>query len=95
MSEQFQQHLFAAFERESSGVTTGIEGSGLGLAITKRLVEAMGGTISCESTRGKGTVFTCTFSFAIGTEADLAGEAQEESHRDMRGKRYCWWRTMR
>ena len=38
MSEQFQQHLFAAFERESSGVTTGIEGSGLGLAITKRLV---------------------------------------------------------
>ena len=87
MSEQFQQHLFAAFERESSGVTTGIEGSGLGLAITKRLVEAMGGTISCESTRGKGTVFTCTFSFAIGTEADLAGEAQEESHRDMRGKR--------
>lgn len=38
MSEQFQQHLFAAFERESSGVTTGIKGSGLGLAITKRLV---------------------------------------------------------
>ena len=47
----------------------------------------MGGTISCESTRGKGTVFTCTFSFAIGTEADLTGEAQEESPRDMRGKR--------
>ncbi len=87
MSEQFQQHLFAAFERESSGVTTGIEGSCLGLAITKRLVEAMGWTISCESTRERALFFTCTFSFAIGTEADLAGEAQEESHRDMRGKR--------
>ena len=33
-------------------------GAGLGLAISKRLVDAMGGQISCESTLGAGTLMT-------------------------------------
>ncbi len=43
--------LDASFGRDS-------EGTGLGLAITRRMVEAMGGTITCESELGEGSLFT-------------------------------------
>lgn len=47
--------LFVEFQRLSSG--RDVPGSGLGLAITKRLVEAMGGSVSAESSPGGGSAF--------------------------------------
>jgi signal transduction histidine kinase/CheY-like chemotaxis protein len=49
--------VFEPFER--LGAEHGeIEGTGLGLALSKRLIEAMGGSITFESEPGKGTTFT-------------------------------------
>jgi signal transduction histidine kinase len=47
--------LFVEFQRLSSD--RDVPGSGLGLAITKRLVEAMGGSVSAESSPGGGSAF--------------------------------------
>ncbi|MBV9864615.1 MAG: PAS domain S-box protein [Abitibacteriaceae bacterium] len=51
------QKLFVPFERLKAG-TTEIEGTGLGLALSKRLIEAMQGTLTVESRRGQGSTFT-------------------------------------
>ncbi len=61
MSEDFQKHLFTAFEREHNTTKSGIQGTGLGLAITKNLVSLLGGSLTYNSMLGIGTEFTVTF----------------------------------
>ena len=53
--------------QEAPGARTVYEGSGTGLSIVKKLVEAMGGTISWTSAKGQGTTFRVTLLFAIDT----------------------------
>lgn len=52
---EFQGQIFEPFARENR---VQAEGSGLGLAITKRLIDAMGGTITIDSAPGEGTRFS-------------------------------------
>lgn len=83
MSEEFQQKLFDAFEREHNTTLSGVQGTGLGLAISRKLAELMGGTLVCSSALGKGTEFVFTFELPIAyalesrqpiAEADLSGK---------------------
>ena len=60
MSEDFIPKLFEPFSQEDATTTNRYGGSGLGLALTKNMVGLMGGTISVESKKGKGTTFTVT-----------------------------------
>jgi CheY-like chemotaxis protein len=48
--------LFRPFERLGAA-PTGVEGTGLGLALSKRLIDAMGGSIGAESRLGEGSTF--------------------------------------
>ena len=88
MSEDFLKNVFTPFEREQQAVTKGIEGSGLGLAITKRLVEEMGGKITCTSRQGQGSEFVCTFRFRLSSpEALLHTQEQEITIPEAKGRR--------
>ncbi len=55
------QKIFDPFRQVSEGYNRKFEGTGLGLTLTKRLVEAMSGTISVESEIGIGSSFIIKF----------------------------------
>jgi signal transduction histidine kinase/ActR/RegA family two-component response regulator len=55
------QEVFQPFVQADSARTAEKEGTGIGLTIVKRLTELMGGTLSVESTLGRGTAFHLRF----------------------------------
>lgn len=60
-------HLFEPFERFGA-VNSNIEGAGLGLLIANDLIVLMGGTITVESTYGKGSCFVIQIPISLPVE---------------------------
>jgi len=66
ISEESQKRLFEKFFRADNAHTVDTEGTGLGLYLVRLIVERLGGTITCESEVGRGTLFHFTLPLAAG-----------------------------
>ncbi|MCI9156601.1 MAG: response regulator [Lawsonibacter sp.] len=77
MAPEFVEHIFEPFERESSTTKTGIQGTGLGMTITKNIVEMMGGKITVQSERGKGSEFKVELSLKLQDVEKNAAQIKE------------------
>ena len=86
MSPEFAERLFIPFERERTSTVSRIQGTGLGLAITKSIVDMMGGDISVQTEKGKGTEFTITVDLPL-VEPEQKIRTGEESEISFEGKR--------
>lgn len=61
ISKEDQLMLFKKFQKLSARPTAGENSTGLGLSIVKKYVDAMNGTVICESELGKGAKFIVEF----------------------------------
>lgn len=89
MSEEFLEHLFEPFVRDSKMAR--VEGTGLGLSITRGLIELMGGTIRVKSRLGQGTTFQIRLDFAIADDPKDAAAVSQDGQADdysLRGLRF-------
>ena len=87
MTKDFQKRLFEPFAQEHTGSRTKFSGTGLGMPITKKLIEKMGGTITFESEKEKGTTFVIRIPFKIDQDADQREEQEvisEKSIKDLK-----------
>ena len=93
MEKEFLAKIFEPFSQEDSTTTNRYGGSGLGLSLTKRIVDLMGGDLTVESEKGKGSTFTLTLflipakpSTAVGGDSfsstiiGINSSAEESSH---------------
>lgn len=64
MDEETMASAFEPYERADASMTAVAGGMGLGLSICRKLVQLHGGTLSVDSTVGKGSTFTFTLPLA-------------------------------
>ena len=76
ISEEERQRVFEAFTQQD-GQSGEYGGTGLGLTITRRLVEALGGSIEMESEKGEGSRFLVHFPALELYERQSSGEVPE------------------
>lgn len=75
ISQEAIPRLFQPFSQANPGHRSKFGGTGLGLAICKRLVDAMGGSITIQSEVGRGSTFRVVLPFEIDQEI----EARDDS----------------
>jgi CheY-like chemotaxis protein len=87
MSQEFLEHLFEPYSRESHFSSRSTLGTGLGMPIVKSLVQQMSGEIMVESELGKGSKFTIILPMPVVSDQqqDLTSSSTKRSDVDLAG----------
>ncbi len=80
IAEEDLERIFEHFTQLDNGYTKGSRGVGLGLAIVKQVTAAMNGTISVDSTLGKGSCFRVVLPLTPAAEAPAPDTADTGEH---------------
>ena len=84
---EFMPHIFEAFTKEESGSTESKGGSGIGLTVSKNIIERMGGSLSVQSRKNVGSVFTVSLRLKIAKETEDKPEKRDLSQISLAGRR--------
>jgi PAS domain S-box-containing protein len=84
MTPEQQKQLFTPFTQVDGSTTRRYGGTGLGLVISKRLIELMGGSISVESERHRGSRFAFTLPLCVARASVDSQVLWPEEVRDFR-----------
>lgn len=80
ISPEAQSRLFQKFAQGDTSTTRRFGGTGLGLAICKQIVDLMQGEIQLSSEVGKGTCFTFTIPFRLGSNQGKSLQVELQPH---------------
>lgn len=76
------QRIFRPYTQANADTTRRYGGTGLGLTISRRIAEGLGGSITAESSKGKGTSLTVTLPHMV------EGDATPRNHNALAGRRF-------
>jgi len=79
--------IFEEYKQASTGIARKHGGSGLGLTISKRLTEVMKGTLTVQSEKGKGSVFTVDLPLKISQKKYLTKDILQVDSKELSGRR--------
>lgn len=78
MSEEFLEHLFEPFSRETRFAPANVVGTGLGMPIVRSLVLRMSGEVTVESKLGVGTTFVVTLPLLPANDEEVEPAAGDD-----------------
>ncbi len=74
-----QDSIFDRFSQEDKEISKNVGGLGLGLSIAKENAEILGGTLTLQSTKNKGSVFFLSIPYNLVNEVKIREEVRGES----------------
>jgi signal transduction histidine kinase len=80
IAKDHQESIFHEFSQIENSVQRKVRGTGLGLPLSRKLSELLGGTLTVESTLGKGSIFCLSLPLVLSDPTAQAGSGRSSAN---------------